>query len=294
MAKRGLGKGLGALFTEDTNPVTTPSLPEKEPADKVIMLKLAQVEPNREQPRKAFDEEKLSALADSIREHGVIQPILVKDIGNGQYQIIAGERRWRASRMAKIKEIPAIVRTYDEQTVMEVALIENLQRENLNPVEEALGYKRLINEFSLTQEKIAQRVGKSRPAIANALRLLALPESVLKMLSDGLFSGGHARAVLSLPTPDLQELLAQRIVEEQLSVRQAEALAKILPNEKKKEKTKEKKPSSLDIELTQLQKSISNRLGTKVQIINGAKKGKIEIEYYGGDDLERILKLLQL
>lgn len=294
MAKRGLGKGLGALFTDDTNPVTAPSLPEKDPADKVIMLKLSQVEPNREQPRKAFDEEKLAALADSIREHGVIQPILVQNIGNGQYQIIAGERRWRASRMAKIKEIPAIIRSYDEQTVMEVALIENLQRENLNPVEEALGYKRLMDEFSLTQEKIAQRVGKSRPAVANALRILVLPQSVLNLLSEGLLSGGHARAVLSLQTAELQEVLAQRIVDEQLSVRQAEALAKVLPNEKKKEKVKEKKTTALDIELAQLQKSIANRLGTKVQIINGAKKGKIEIEYYGGDDLERILKLLQL
>ncbi len=294
MAKRGLGKGLGALFTDDTNPVTAPSLPEKTAADQVVKLKLSQVEPNREQPRKAFDEEKLATLADSIREHGVIQPILVQDIGNGQYQIIAGERRWRASRIAKIKEIPAIIRSYDEQTVMEVALIENLQRENLNPVEEALGYKRLMDEFNLTQEKIAQRVGKSRPAIANALRLLALPESVLKLLSDGLLSGGHARAVLSLSTAALQEILAQRIVDEQLSVRQAEALAKILPNEKKKEKAKDKKSTALDIELAQLQKSIGNRLGTKVQIINGAKKGKIEIEYYGSNDLERILKLLQL
>ncbi|MBQ4159522.1 MAG: ParB/RepB/Spo0J family partition protein [Clostridia bacterium] len=294
MAKGGLGKGLGALFTNDTNPVTAPSLPEKESKDSVIMLKLSQVEPNREQPRKAFDEEKLAALADSIREHGVIQPILVQDIGNGQYQIIAGERRWRASRMAKIKEIPAIVRTYDEQTVMEVALIENLQRENLNPVEEALGYKCLMDEFNLTQEKIAQRVGKSRPAVANALRILSLTESVQKMLSDGLLSSGHARAILSLQTEVLQETLAERIVQEQLSVRQAEALAKILPNEKKKEKLKDKKKSVLDIELEQLQKSIGNRLGTKVQIINGAKKGKIEIEYYGGDDLERILKLLQL
>lgn len=293
MAKRGLGKGLGALFTDDTNPVVSPSLPEKDAADKVIMLKLSQVEPNREQPRKVFDEEKLAALADSIREHGVIQPILVQEIGNGQYQIIAGERRWRASRIAKIKEIPAIVRSYDEQTVMEVALIENLQRENLNPVEEALGYKQLMDEFNLTQEKISQRVGKSRPAIANALRLLSLPEKVLKLLEDGLLSGGHARAVLSLPTEELQVILAEKIVEEQLSVRQAEALAKILPKAKTEKKVKDR-PTAMDIELAQLQKSIGNKLGTKVQIINGAKKGKIEIEYYGGDDLERILKLLQL
>lgn len=291
MAKRGLGKGLGALFTDDSNPIVAPSMPEKEPADKVVLLKLSQVEPNREQPRKSFDEEKLAALAESIREHGVIQPILVQEIANGQYQIIAGERRWRASRLAKIKEIPAIIRSYDEQTVMEVALIENLQRENLNPVEEALGYKQLMDEFNLTQEKIAQRVGKSRPAIANALRLLVLPQSVLKLLSDGILSGGHARAVLSLPTEQLQEVLAERIVAEQLSVRQAEALAKILSVEKKEKK---EKPSAVEIELDQLQKSIGNKLGTKVKIINGAKKGKIEIEYYGGNDLERILKLLQL
>lgn len=292
MAKRGLGKGLGALFTEDTTSVTAPGLPEKDTTDKVILLKLSQVEPNRAQPRKQFDEEKLAALADSIREHGVLQPILVQEIAGGQYQIIAGERRWRASRLAKIKEIPAIVRTYDEQTVMEVALIENLQRENLNPVEEALGYKQLMDEFNLTQEKIAQRVGKSRPAVANALRLLALSESVLALLKAGKLFGGHARAILSLPTQQLQEVLAARIVEGQLSVRQAEALAKILPKEKNK-KSEEKKPTALDIELQQLSKSIANKLGTKVQIINGAKKGKIEIEYYGGDDLDRILKILQ-
>ncbi len=293
MAKGGLGKGLGALFTNDINSVTAPSLPEKENNDNVVMLKLSQVEPNKEQPRKAFDEEKLAALADSIRQHGVIQPILVQNIGNGQYQIIAGERRWRACRLAKIKEIPAIIRTYDEQTVMEIALIENLQRENLNPVEESLGYKRLMDEFNLTQEKIAQRVGKSRSAVANALRLLALPEIIQKQLAEGLLSAGHARAILSLPTAELQALLCEKIVSEQLSVRQAEALAKILPKQKKMEKKKLDKPSVLDIELTALQKSIGNKLGTKVQIINGAKKGKIEIEYYGSEDLDRILKILQ-
>jgi len=290
MAKGGLGKGLGALFTNDTNPEMTPSMPEKKAKDGVITLKLSQVEPNRAQPRKVFDEEKLQALADSIREHGVIQPILVQEIGNGQYQIIAGERRWRASRMAKIKEIPAIVRPYEEQTVMEIALIENLQRENLNPVEEALGYKQLLDEFNLTQEKIAQRVGKSRPAVANALRLLALPEHVLHLLSKGLLSGGHARAVLSLEDKELQEFLADKIVEEQLSVRQAEALAKNMPKEKTKKK--ENKPTLPDIELLNLQSSIANKLGTKVKIINGAKKGKIEIEYYGNDDLDRILNIL--
>ena len=192
--------------------------------------------------------------------------------------------------MAKIKEIPAIVRSYDEQTVMEIALIENLQRENLNPVEEALGYKQLLDEFNLTQEKIAQRVGKSRPAVANALRLLALPEHVLHLISKGLLSGGHARAVLSLEDKELQEILADKIVEEQLSVRQAEALAKNMPKEKTKKK--ENKPTLPDIELLNLQSSIANKLGTKVKIINGAKKGKIEIEYYGNDDLDRILKTL--
>ncbi len=293
MAKRGLGKGLGALFTEDTTPATVASFPEKEASEKVMLLKLSQVEPNRTQPRKQFDTEKLNALADSIREHGVLQPILVQETFDGQYQIIAGERRWRASRLAKLKEIPAIVRSYDEQMVMEVALIENLQRENLNPVEEALGYKQLMVEFNLTQEKIAQRVGKSRPAVANALRLLALPNSIQELLKAGKLTGGHARAILSLQSEELQKVLAARIVEGQLSVRQAEVLAKILPNEKKK-KSVEKKPDALDIELARLSQSISNQLGTKVQIINGAKKGKIEIEYYGSEDLDRILKLLQI
>lgn len=293
MAKGGLGKGLGALFSNTASPVSVASLSDAAAAgSRVVQLKLAQVEPNRQQPRKAFDDEKLTALADSIRAHGVISPILVKEIGNGQYQIIAGERRWRAARKAGLREIPAIVRSYDALAAMEVALVENLQREDLNPIEEALGFKTLIDEFSLTQEKIALRVGKSRPAIANALRLLSLPESVQKRLADGTLSAGHARAILSLPTAALQETLAERIEAEALSVRQAEALAKILA--KPKPKKEPEKPTVLDVELAQLQKQIAGKLGTKVSIINGAKKGKLEIEYYGSEDLARILKLLQL
>ncbi len=298
MAKRGLGKGIGALFGSETDDIGTVErdinlINEDKSHENVVILKLSQVEPNKEQPRKSFDEEKLSALADSIKKHGVIQPIIVKDMNNGYYRIVAGERRWRASRMAGLKELPAIIRSYDELTTMQVALIENLQREDLNPIEEAMCYKSLLEDFSLTQEQVSEQVGKSRSAVANSIRLLSLPDEVQKMLEKGLLSGGHARAVLAVNDDSDKLLLAQKIVENSLSVRQAEQLVKTL-NAPKKEEEPTKKSTQFEIQINEIQKRMAEVLGTKVKILNGAKKGKIEIEYYSPNDLERLLKILDL
>ncbi len=292
MAKKGLGKGLGALFENDNPKDVFGTAPEENVSDNVVMLKISKVEPNKEQPRKVFDEEKLEILAESIKIHGVIQPIIVKEAKSGYYQIIAGERRWRASRMAGLKEIPAIIRTYDEMASMEIALIENLQREDLNPIEEALGYKSLLDVFSLTQEKVSQRVGKSRSAVANSLRLLSLNAEIQKMLSDGLISGGHARAILQVPE-EKQVEFAKKIAELGLSVRQAEKIARSM-QEEKPEKTKPIRNIALEMQIKEIQTRLSSVLGTKVKITNGDKKGKIEIEYYGNDDFERLLTLLNL
>jgi len=283
---RGLGKGLGALL-DDIEAIDPGG------ADSVIELRVTDVEPNKNQPRKVFDEEKLQTLADSIKMHGVIQPIIVKDLQNGFYQIVAGERRWRASRIAGLKQIPAIVRDYDHLVTMQIALIENLQREDLNPIEEALGYKALLDQFDMTQEKVSEKVSKSRSAIANSLRLLALPQSVQDLITDGSITSGHARAILSVDSEELRELLAAKIISQSLNVRQAEALAKSIasqPNEGPAAKAK----TELDHQISGIQKRISETLGTKVKISNGAKKGKIEIEYYGNDDLNRVLNLLKL
>ncbi len=296
MAKRGLGKGIGALFGGDIDETgiieRDIDLINDTAKENVTMLKISRVEPNKEQPRKVFDEEKLNMLADSIKKHGVIQPIIVKDTKSGFYQIVAGERRWRASRIAGLKEIPAIIRSYDELATMQIALIENLQREDLNPIEEALGYKALLDEFSFTQEQVSEQVGKSRSAIANSIRLLALPQQVREMLEKKELSSGHARAVLAVNDDESKLLLAQKIVENSLNVRQAEQLAKAL-NAPKKEK-REKPLTQLDIQIGEIQKRMSEILGTKVKIQNGAKKGKIEIEYYSENDLERLLKILDV
>ena len=299
MAKRGLGKGIGALFGNDIEETESVAqdirhINETEEKEKITTLKLSQVEPNKDQPRKSFDEEKLQILADSIKKHGVIQPIIVKDLNNGFYQIVAGERRWRASRMAGLKEIPAIVRTYDELAAMQIALIENLQRENLNPIEEALSYKALLDDFSLTQEKVSEQVGKSRSAIANAIRLLSLPEEVQTMLEEGTISGGHARAILAVNSDEGKLLLAQKVIENGLNVRQAEQLAKTLNKQKPKQEPQPAATSAFDLQLQEIQNRMSNLLGTKVKILNGAKKGKIEIEYYSANDLDRVLKLLNI
>ncbi len=298
MAKRGLGKGIGALFGNDIEETDIVAQDihqiNENDKEKVTSLKLAQIEPNKEQPRKNFDEEKLQQLADSIKQHGVIQPIIVKDLNNGYYQIVAGERRWRASRIAGITEIPAIIRTYDELATMQIALIENLQREDLNPIEEALSYKALLDDFALTQEKVSEQVGKSRSAIANTIRLLSLPKQVQKLLEEGAISGGHARAILSVTSEEGKLQLAEKIIENGLNVRQAEQLAKALNAQKQEKEPTQPQTSAFDLQLQGIQKRMSDLLGTKVKILNGAKKGKIEIEYYSANDLERVLKLLNI
>ena len=279
-AQKGLGKGLGALLG-DFNDVPA----EKSPYQ---LLPIYKVEPNKDQPRQDFDEEELQALADSISEHGVIQPLTVRELSSGYYQIIAGERRWRAARLAGLREIPAVIIEADDRKVMELALIENLQRQDLNPVEEALGYQTLMADYGLTQEETAKRVGKSRPAVANALRLLNLCPEVLLMLREGKLSPGHARAILSLKTEKKQQEVAQKICALDLSVRQAELLCKNVD----KVPAKEAPPSFAVDYVAECEKSLSKRLGRGVKIVNGKRKGKFELEFYGQDDLQVLLDML--
>ena len=280
MAK-GLGKGLGALMGDFT--VETPG--EKSPYQ---MLPIHKVEPNPGQPRQDFDPEELQALADSIATHGIVQPLTVREVSSGYYQIIAGERRWRAARIAELKEIPAVIIEADDRKVMELALIENLQRQDLNPVEEALGYKTLMEDHGLTQEDAAKRVGKSRPAVANALRLLNLSDKVLEMVRRGELSAGHARAVLSLKTTKAQEQAAQKIAALGLSVRQAELLCKNMG----KEPAPVKEPTLAVDYVAECEKSLSKHLGRGVKIVTGKKKGRFELEFYGQDDLQVLLDAL--
>ena len=278
--QKGLGKGLGALLG-DFNEVPA----EKSPYQ---LLPIYKVEPNKDQPRQDFDEEELEALADSIAEHGVIQPLTVRELSSGYYQIIAGERRWRAARLAGLKEIPAVIVEADDRKVMELALIENLQRQDLNPVEEALGYQTLMAEHGLTQEEAAKRVGKSRPAVANALRLLNLCPEVLAMVREGKLSPGHARAVLSLKTEKKQQEVAQKVCALDLSVRQTELLCRNM------EKEPVKKPATtfaVDY-IGECEKNLSKHLGRGVKIINGKRKGKFELEFYDQEDLQRLLEAL--
>ena len=278
--QKGLGKGLGALLG-DFNEVSA----EKSPYQ---LLPIYKVEPNKDQPRQDFDEEELQALADSIGEHGVIQPLTVRELSSGYYQIIAGERRWRAARLAGLKEIPAVIIEADDRKVMELALIENLQRQDLNPVEEALGYQTLINEHGLTQEEAAKRVGKSRPAVANALRLLNLCPEVLLMLREGKLSSGHARAILSLKSEKKQQDVAQKVCALDLSVRQTELLCKNIDKEPVKTPA-----STFAVDyIGECEKSLSKHLGRGVKIINGKRKGKFELEFYGQDDLQVLLDAL--
>ena len=277
---KGLGKGLGALmgdYVEETQ--------EKSP---YRTLPIYKIEPNPDQPRRDFDEEELAALAESITVHGLVQPITVREMTSGYYQIIAGERRWRAARIAELQEVPVIVMEADDRKTMELALIENLQRQDLNPVEEALGYKSLMDEYGMTQEETAGRVGKSRPAVANALRLLSLSPKVLEMVRTGKLSAGHARAVLSLKTEKSQEDAAQKIAALGLSVRQAELLCKNM--------TREPAPRpavTLAVDyVAECEKTLSKHLGRGVKIINGKRKGKFELEFYGQDDLQNLLDAL--
>lgn len=286
MAKRkaelGLGRGLNALLGD----------PDLQPqGEGSVSLPISQVEPGLNQPRKRFDQESLADLADSIRIHGIIQPLTVRRLASGYYQIIAGERRWRAAKAAGLTEVPAVIIEADDRKVMELGLIENLQREDLNPAEEARGYQVLMEDYGLTQEQVAQRMGKSRPAITNTLRLLALPEDLLKLVEEGQLSAGHARAILGVPSPALQREAAKKVIESQLSVRQTEALVKAL----QKAKVDKPKPVGEDISLYlgELEKDLSGRLGRKVKIAHKGKKGKIELEYYDSQDLEGLLALLQ-
>ncbi len=291
MAKKGLGKGLGSLFSEEDVKQVTSEVSETKEGN-ISTIRMSLIEPNPKQPRRYFDEEKIAVLAESIKEHGLVQPIIITPSENGMYKIVAGERRWRAAKKVNLKEIPAVVRTYNDEQVAEIALIENLQRENLNPIEEALGYNLLMEEFDLTQEVVSQRVGKSRSAVANSLRLLSLEKEIQKLVINGNLTSGHARAVLSLEDKELRKALSKRIVEDNLNVRQAEALAKQL--QKKAPQKKEKVKTAYDIELERIQTNLSTAMGTKVKINHTPKKGKIEIEYYGNDDLERVLEFFKI
>ena len=278
---KGLGKGLGALMGDV-------SLQSQEGGS--VTLPLAQIQPGLDQPRKRFDQDSLAELADSIREHGILQPLTVRRLSSGYYQIIAGERRWRAAKLAGLTEVPALIIEADDRKVMELALIENLQREDLNPVEEALGYETLIREYGLTQDGVARRMGKSRPAVANALRLLTLPPKARALLEEGNLSAGHARAVLAAPEK-LRDTLAEQIVREGLSVRQAEQLAKKLAA-KKPPKARPAADPQAALYLRDAEKSLSGRLGRRVRILPGRKKGRVELEYYNEEDLEALLALL--
>ena len=279
-SNKGLGKGLGALLGESAMQPVNQQSP--------LLLPLQKIEPNRLQPRRNFDEEELSALADSIRQHGVIQPLTVRLLDSGYYQIIAGERRWRAARLAGLREVPVVVIEADDKKAMELALIENLQRADLTPIEEARGYQQLIGEYGLTQEQVADRVSKSRPAVANAMRLLSLPDELLALVEEGKLTAGHARAILSLKEKPQQLAVAQKGINLQLSVRQTEAMCKKLL---KAVKAPEPKPVEVDY-LAECEKSLSRRLGRGVKIVSGKRKGKIELEYYGQEDLQRLYEAL--
>ena len=282
--KRGLGQGLDALFVQ----TAIPEEQSPEQSDGVTMIKVSLIEPRRDQPRKNFDREQLQALANSVMEHGVIQPIIVVEGENGYYSIIAGERRWRACRLAGISEIPAIVRTYDELQIAEVALVENLQREDLNPLEEATGYRRLMETYDLTQEEVAVAVGKSRPAVANAVRLLALPQEILQMVGSGEISAGHARCLLTIPTESAFELAGQ-ISKYGLSVRETERRAQAI-NKAAQKKTESRQKR--DVFYDELELALASELSRKVKISSTGKKGKIEIEFFSREELMDIVNHL--
>lgn len=281
--KSGLGRGLGSLLTDNSIEENSSAQPMK--------LNLMDIEPNKEQARKIFDEAALSELADSIAQHGVLQPLLVRPLIGGGYQLIAGERRWRASRMAGLTQVPVIIKELTDDEAAVISLIENLQREDLNPVEEAFGFSSLIKDFNLTQEEAAQRVGKSRPAVANALRLLKLPEKVLELVRENKLSAGHARALVAIEDEKTLLSVANLIVEKSLSVRETEKLVKSLTAEKKpaKQKKSSRNPFFDEVEL-----SLNNSLGRKAKVItkNGKESGTLEIDFYDKDDLARIAKIL--
>ena len=279
MAKKasGLGKGLGALMLENNvdDMVSTST------------LSINEIIPNKEQPRKTFDQTALEELADSIRQHGVLQPLLVRPLPNGAYQLVAGERRWRASRLAELKEVPVIIKELTDTEAMEIAIIENLQREDLNPIEEAEGLQTLIDKCGFTQEEVATSVGKSRPAITNALRLLKLPEDVREMTKKGEISAGHARALLSFDNQALMQEVAAKIVSDKLTVRDVEKLAK-----RPKTAETKKAPRRRDSIYDEVELSLTEALGRKVKVYNGRSKGTLEIEFYSADDLKNIANII--
>lgn len=290
---KGLGKGLDILIPETVLKDDKSKVIERVveiPVEK--KLKLSKIEPNRDQPRKKFEEDALLELSDSIKQFGIIQPLVVQE-RDGYYEIIAGERRWRAAKLAGLKEVPVIIKKYSEQEIVEISLIENIQRENLNPIEEALAYKKLIHQFNLKQDEIAERVSKSRTAVTNSLRLLKLDDRVQQMVIDDKLSTGHARTLIVIEDNDLQNHLANRIFDEKLSVRETEKLIKKITSEKV-ETTEKKESNNNDFIYKNIEDKITSIVGTKVKINQKSNnKGKIEIEFYSNDELERIFDLLQ-
>lgn len=279
MSKKGLGKGLGALIsTANEEPQTSG----------VLELKINEIEPNVGQPRKKFDDEKLMQLSESIKEHGIVQPIIVRKEDN-TYKIVAGERRWRAARLAGLTTVPVIVKELSNRQVMEMALIENIQREDLNPIEEAEAYERLLNEYNMTQEELSKSIGKNRSTIANIIRLLALGDKVKEYLINGEISSGHARALLALEDKEIQEKVCKEVIEKSLSVRETESLVKRI----QKGDGKAQKVKNEDENIQKIEYDLEKILGTKVKLFNKNKKGKIMIEYYSNDELERILELFK-
>lgn len=281
--KGGLGKGYNALFADN-------SVEELGNGGSVVKLRLHDIEPNKNQPRQVFDDEALSELADSIREHGVLQPLIVRPVADGSYQLVAGERRWRASRLAGLTEVPVIVKTLTDSEVAVIALIENLQRENLNPIEEAEGISRLIEEYSFTQEQAAEKLGKSRTAVTNTLRLMNLPEKVRSLVSDEFLSAGHARALLGLTEKGIIEEIADEVVAKKLSVRETEKLVKQMNSytEKKPKKIKKRDTFYDEVEL-----SLSDALGRKVVVKDSGRGGKLEFEFFDKEDLMKLAKLFE-
>ena len=278
--KGGLGKGLDALFMDN----------ETVDSGGVVTLRLSQIEPNRDQPRKIFSEEALNELADSIREHGVLQPLLVRPLPGGSYQLVAGERRWRASRMAGLQEVPVVIREMDEEQAMEIALIENLQREDLNAIEEATGYKQLMERYGMTQEQVAKRVGKSRPAIANALRLLNLPQKVMDMVGEGEVSPGHARALLAFADQDRIVEFALKVKTGKYSVRDIERMAKNQDEKKEKAAKAPEEPAwgGKSAFLTEMEIAMSMEMGRKVRIIPNGEGGTLQIQFWDEEDLKSL------
>ena len=294
-AKRmGLGKGLDSLIP-DNKSAKTPKTENKKAEETAElksgeqMMKINMVEPNRDQPRRNFEEDALLELADSIKQYGVLQPLIVRK-RNDYYEIIAGERRWRAAKMAGVKEVPVIIKEYNEQEILEIALIENIQRENLNPIEEAMAFKKLLEEFNLKQDEVAERVSKSRTAVTNSMRLLKLDQRVQQMIIDDMISTGHARALLAIDDPEQQYALANKIFDEKLSVRETEKLIKEIKNPKK---PKEKKTVENAFIYEDIEDKMKQVLGTKVHVASKGKgKGKIEIEYYSDKELERMFDMI--